>query len=46
MVHYADDFIVLCRSQEQAQQAHEQIRRWVEENALTVSDVEHAFLGL
>jgi RNA-directed DNA polymerase len=36
MVRYADDFIVLCRSQEQAQEALEQVRRWVEENGLTL----------
>src|SRR5260370_20746628 len=34
MVRYADDFVVLCTSQEQAQQALEQIRRWVEKNGL------------
>jgi RNA-directed DNA polymerase len=34
MVRYADDFIVLCRSQEQAQQALEPVRHWVEENGL------------
>jgi RNA-directed DNA polymerase len=36
MVRYADDFIVLCRSQEQAQQALELVRRWVEENGLSL----------
>src|SRR5258708_7519382 len=36
MVRYGDDFIVLCCSQEQAQKALEQIRRWVEENGLTL----------
>ena len=36
MVRYADDFIVLCRSQEQAQLALELVRRWVEENGLTL----------
>ena len=34
MVRYADEFVVLCTSQEQAQQALEQIRQWVEENGL------------
>ena len=33
MVRYADDFIVLCDSQEQAQKALEQVRRWVERTA-------------
>ena len=39
MVRYADDFIVLCRSQEQAQKALEQVRRWVEENGLTLHPI-------
>lgn len=30
MVRYADDFVVLCRSSAQAQQALERIRAWVE----------------
>lgn len=34
MVRYADDFVVLCNSQEQAEQALEQVRQWVEANAL------------
>ena len=36
MARYADDFIVMCRSQEQAQQALELVRRWVEENGLSL----------
>jgi len=34
MVRYADDFIVLCRSQEEAQEVLELIKSWVEENGL------------
>jgi RNA-directed DNA polymerase len=34
MVRYADDFVVLCSKQEEAQQALEQISQWVEENGL------------
>jgi RNA-directed DNA polymerase len=34
MVRYADDFVVLCSSQEEAQKALEQIKQWVEENGL------------
>jgi RNA-directed DNA polymerase len=34
MVRYADDFVVLCTNQEQAREALEQIRQWVEENGL------------
>jgi RNA-directed DNA polymerase len=39
MVRYADDFIVLCNSQEQAQEAFEQIRRWVDENGLSLHPI-------
>jgi RNA-directed DNA polymerase len=34
MVRYADDFVVLCKSQEQAQDALKQISQWVEVNGL------------
>ena len=34
MVRYADDFVVLCRSQEEAQKALVQISQWIEENGL------------
>jgi RNA-directed DNA polymerase len=34
MVRYADDFVVLCSSQEEAQKALEQISQWVGENGL------------
>ena len=34
MVRYADDFIVVCRSHEQAQAALELVKSWVEENGL------------
>jgi RNA-directed DNA polymerase len=34
MVRYADDFVVLCSSQQEAQKALEQISQWVEENGL------------
>lgn len=39
MVRYADDFIVLCSSQEQAEEALEQVRRWVEDNGLTLHPI-------
>jgi RNA-directed DNA polymerase len=39
MVRYADDFIVLCSSQEQAQEALERVRRWVEENGLNLHPI-------
>jgi RNA-directed DNA polymerase len=34
MVRYADDFVVLCASQQEAQKALEEINHWVEENGL------------
>ena len=34
MVRYADDFVVLCRSREEAEAALSDIRGWVEENGL------------
>lgn len=34
MIRYADDFIILCQSQEQAQQALQDVRQWVEQAGL------------
>ena len=36
MVRYADDFVVLCRTPEEAQAALAEIQRWVTENGLTL----------
>lgn len=36
MVRYADDFVILCRTAEQAGQALEIVSRWVAENGLTL----------
>lgn len=36
MTRYADDFVVQCGSQEEAEAALEQIRQWAQENGLTV----------
>lgn len=36
MVRYADDFVILCRSEAEAQQALELVRQWVEANGLTL----------
>lgn len=36
MVRYADDFVILCRSQEEAEQALEEVRRWTVEAGLTL----------
>lgn len=34
MVRYADDFVVMCRTREEAEAALEVVRAWVEENGL------------
>ncbi len=34
MVRYADDFVILCRSEQQAQRALEKVQQWVEEVGL------------
>lgn len=36
MVRYADDFVILCRSREEADAALEKVRGWVQENGLTL----------
>ncbi len=36
MVRYADDFVVLCRTPEEAEAALTEVRRWVEEAGLTL----------
>ncbi len=37
MVRYADDFVVLCRTAEQAQAALSEVRAWVEQNGLKLN---------
>jgi RNA-directed DNA polymerase len=37
MVRYADDFVVLCRTAEQAQAALGEVRAWVEQNGLKLN---------
>jgi len=39
MVRYADDFIVLSRTQEQAQEALERVKDWVEANGLKLHPI-------
>lgn len=39
MVRYADDFVILCRTPEAAEQALERVRQWVAENGLTLHPV-------
>jgi RNA-directed DNA polymerase len=36
MVRYADDFVILCRTREEADAALAEVRRWVESNGLTL----------
>ena len=36
MVRYADDFVILCRTPEEASRALELVQRWVSENELTL----------
>jgi len=36
MVRYADDFVLLCRSEDEAKAALARVQTWVEENALTL----------
>lgn len=38
MVRYADDFVVLCRTAEQAQAALEEVKSWVEQNGLRLNE--------
>jgi RNA-directed DNA polymerase len=36
MTRYADDFVILCRSREEADRALAKVKQWVEENGLTL----------
>jgi RNA-directed DNA polymerase len=36
MVRYADDFVILCRTREDAERALALVQRWVEDNGLTL----------
>jgi RNA-directed DNA polymerase len=36
MVRYADDFVILCRTPEEATRALEMVRQWVSDNGLTL----------
>jgi RNA-directed DNA polymerase len=36
MVRYADDFVILCKTEAQAQAALQQVQRWVDANGLTL----------
>ena len=36
MIRYADDFVIMCRSREDADRALEKVKQWVEDNGLTL----------
>jgi RNA-directed DNA polymerase len=36
LVRYADDFVILCRSREEAERALEQVQQWVADNGLVL----------
>lgn len=36
MIRYADDFVILCQTQEEADKALSEIRQWTEDNGLTL----------
>jgi RNA-directed DNA polymerase len=44
MVRYADDFVILCRTAEEAQFALELVRTWVTENGLTLHPTKTAIV--
>ena len=37
MVRYADDFVVLCRTAEEARAALDEVRAWVDQNGLKLN---------
>ena len=39
MVRYADDFVILCRSEAEAEEALEEVRRWTAQAGLTMHPV-------
>jgi RNA-directed DNA polymerase len=36
MVRYADDFVIMCKSQEEAEEAYNKVKTWVNDNGLTL----------
>ena len=39
MIRYADDFVIMCRSRAEADQALATVKQWVEENGLTLHPI-------
>jgi RNA-directed DNA polymerase len=46
MVRYADDFVLLCRSEEEAQRALEQLQQWTAPAGLELHPVISLFFSL
>ena len=42
MARYADDFVILCRTREEADAALDDVRAWVSDNGLALLSVEAA----
>lgn len=38
MVRYCDDLVILCRSEQEAQQAHKELEQWMSENKLSLNE--------
>jgi len=45
MVRYADDFVMLCRSQGEAAAVLEQVRQWTEQAGLAAASDENTDCG-
>nr|VFK61628.1 MAG: Reverse transcriptase (RNA-dependent DNA polymerase) [Candidatus Kentron sp. TC] len=43
MVRYADDFVILCKGESQAQKALQPVREWTEVNGLTLHPDKNPF---
>ena len=46
MVRYADDFVILCKSQEEAEKALEIVKRWMEEAGLNLHPQKTRIVGM
>jgi RNA-directed DNA polymerase len=46
MVRYADDFVILCSTQAEAEQALEEVKRWVQEEGLTLHPTQTKIVSL
>ena len=46
MVRYADDFVILCATETEAKEALEEVRKWVEEEGLTLHPIKTKIVAL